>query len=52
MERFCVATEKFYVVTYLARLGRFSVATKYFMSRQSWPSQGEVISRQSNSMPR
>ena len=29
MERFCVTIEKFYVTTWLARLGRFSITTKY-----------------------
>ena len=33
MEGFCVATEKFYVATLLARLGRFSIVTELSKAR-------------------
>ena len=31
----------------VAKVRRFSVATEYFMSRQNWPRQVEIMSRQS-----
>ena len=50
MERFCVVTRNFLLRHSYPVLEDFLSRLSIFMSRQSWPRQGEIMSRQSNSM--
>ena len=52
MERFCVAIEKSFLRHSWPGWEDFLSGLSIFMSRSSCPRQGEIMSRQSNSMSR